>query len=78
MNTPITAQSKALADEGRYAAEELVNAKNAIIAELARVSSENIRLLDFAGQVSRAYMARGDWAVLKEMAKELLAAHQEA
>jgi hypothetical protein len=44
MNTPITAHSKALADEGRCAAEELVKAKHQIVAELARVTAENTRL----------------------------------
>ena len=44
MNTPITAHSKALADEGRAASEELVKAKHEIIAELTRVTAENARL----------------------------------
>jgi len=44
MNTPITAHSKALADEGRAAADELVKAKHEIIAELARVTAENTQL----------------------------------
>jgi len=32
-------------------------------------------LAGFVAAVARAYMARGDWAALKEQASELLAAH---
>jgi len=62
MNTPITAHSKALADEGRCAAEELVKAKHEIIAELARVTKENTRLrVDAKRLESKLEMAIGVW-----------------